>query len=103
MFCSHFNLRIFFSISQAVHCLELMGVPLSIYKLGRSLTLAKWAMLRHTVVNAYSLSATLVFVVAKHLTLITTNTSTFACINPIFTTDGEIGVLKVKSNVFVGL
>ena len=52
MFCSHFNLRIFFSISQAVHCLERQGVPLSIYTLGRSLTLAKWAMFRHTAVNA---------------------------------------------------
>ena len=36
----------------------------------RSLTLTRWAMFRHTTVGAYSLSATLVFMVAKDLKLI---------------------------------
>ena len=37
----------------------------------RFLTLTRWAMFMHTTVDAYSLSATLVLVLAKHLTLIT--------------------------------
>ena len=46
-------------------------VPGAVYTLGGSLTLAKWEMFKLTTVDAYRLSVTLVFVVAKHLTLIT--------------------------------
>ena len=45
-------------------------VTRTVYAFGRSLTLARCAMFRDTTVDTYSLPATLIFMVAIHLTLV---------------------------------
>ena len=77
-------------------------------------------MLWHTAVDIYSLSATIVFVVAKHLTLITTKWIRYVYVNFVLNkvrkrakirnqynqashlTHGKIGILKMNLNVFLG-